>query len=390
MRLWLLFLLLSLAVLAEPIVFGDWRQARPGQVHHIKLSDLPAPDQAEGDADTGPSSPAPRKGAIPVAPAGYEVSLFASGLENPRALKRAPNGDIWVAESRAHRVSYFKGKEKKVFASDLGWVFGIAFAPGWVYVANDAAVFRIPEAGGKPVKLCDLPRGGKLRGGGHWTRDLCFSADGKRLFVAVGSFSNVSDNAGEKDRACILSCNPDGSDLKVYASGLRNPVGLTLHPTSGELWTTVNERDGLGDNLPPDYVTHVEPGGFYGWPWFYMGGIQDPRHKGAHPELQSKVITPDVLVQPHSACLGLDFWNGDLYVAQHGSWNRSKRTGYAVIRIPFRGKTRPAGEYEDFLTGFLHSNGDVWGRPVGVVAAADGSLLVSDDFSESIWRVVKK
>ena len=386
MRAWILLLVVIAAAWAEPIVFGDWKQARPGQVHHIRLSDLPAVDLS--DTDTGPSAPVPRNGAVPVAPPGYSVSLFASGLEGPRAMKRAPNGDIYVAESRGHRVSVFHGSTRRVFASDLGMVFGIAFAPGWVYVANDSAVFRIPAAGGAPVKVVDLPRGGKLRGGGHWTRDLCFSADGKKLFIAVGSYSNVSDNAAEKERANVLVW--DGSSLSVYASGLRNPVGLALHPTSGELWATVNERDGLGDNLPPDYVTHVEPGGFYGWPWFYMGGVQDPRHPGAHPELQAKVLTPNGLVQPHSACLGLDFWDGDLFVAQHGSWNRSKRTGYAVIRVPFHGKTRPSGEYEDFLTGFLHANGDVWGRPVGVVLASDGALLVSDDFSDTIWRVAKK
>ena len=182
----------------------------------------------------------------------------------------------------------------------------------------------------------------------------------------------------------------------MFASGIRNPVGIAVHPRSGELWTSVNERDGLGDNLVPDYITRVKDGGFYGWPWYYIGGNQDPRHQGKHPELKDKVIVPDVLLQPHNASLQLTFYEGqqfpaefrgDVFAAQHGSWNRAVRTGYNVIRVPLQGKDRPTGEYQDFLTGFVTADGQVWGRPVGVTTAADGSLLVTDDGSKSIWRV---
>jgi len=259
-----------------------------------------------------------------------------------------------------------------------------------VYIGNTDAVIRFPYRNGDLVArgtaqhLVDLPTGG-----GHWTRDIQFTADGKKMFVSVGSASNVDDTdttPAEKDRADILQFNPDGSEMRVYASGIRN----------GELWCSVNERDGLGDDLVPDYITHAEEGGFYGWPWWYIGGHQDPRHKGKHPELKVKVIVPDVLVQPHNASLEMTFYEGtqfpseflgDIFSSQHGSWNRSVRTGYEVIRVPMHQTTRATGEYEDFLTGFVVDNGHVWGRPVGVAVAQDGSLLVSDDGSNSIWRV---
>ena len=254
----------------------------------------------------------------------------------------------------------------------------------------------------------DLPGGGHLRGGGHWTRDIAFSRDGKTMFVSVGSRSNVDDtdgNAAEFHRADVLAFDlnlldgknlPDAKNLRVYASGIRNAVGIAVHPQSGELWASVNERDLLGDNLVPDYITHVEPGGFYGWPWYYIGGHQDPRHAGKHPELAAKVIVPDVLLQPHDASLEMTFYDGgqfpaeyrgDIFAAQHGSWNRKVRSGYEVVRVPMHGQTRATGEYEDFLTGFVSPQGDVWGRPVGVAVAKDGALMVTDDGSNSIWRV---
>jgi glucose/arabinose dehydrogenase len=209
--------------------------------------------------------------------------------------------------------------------------------------------------------------------------------------------TNVDEenNPVERDRAVILELNPDGTGRRVYASGIRNPVGLAIHPQSGQLWASVNERDGLGDNLVPDYVTRVEEGGFYGWPWFYMGGRQDPRHEGKHPELKANVKTPDVLVQPHSASLQMTFYGatqfppehrGSIFVAQHGSWNKSLRTGYKIIRIPLKDGA-PTGEYQDFLTGFVTGDGEVWGRPVGVAVASDGALFVSDDGLNAIWRV---
>jgi glucose/arabinose dehydrogenase len=297
-----------------------------------------------------------------------------------------------------------------VFAKGLDKPFGIAFYPPgpdprWLYVANTGSVVRFPykngdaEARGRAeTVVADLPGGGRLRGGGHWTRDIAFSQDGKRMFVSVGSHSNVDDpdtTPAEKERADVLEFAADGSGRRVFASGIRNAVGIAVHPRSGELWASVNERDELGDNLVPDYVTHVEEGGFYGWPWYYIGGNQDPRHKGKRPELKDKTIVPDVLLQPHSASMQMLFYDGkqfpaeyagDIFAAQRGSWNKAVRTGYSVVRLPMRG-TRAAGDYEIFLSGFVTAGGDVWGRPVGVAVAKDGALLVTDDGSNSIWRI---
>jgi glucose/arabinose dehydrogenase len=249
--------------------------------------------------------------------------------------------------------------------------------------------------------IADLPGGGRLRGGGHWTRDLVFTQDGTKLLASVGSHSNVDDadtHPEEFHRADVLEFTPEGKFLEVYASGLRNCVGEAINPTTGELWCSTNERDALGNNLVPDYITHVQEGGFYGWPWWYMGQHQDPRHEGKHPELKGKVITPDILVNPHFASLEMTFYEGsqfptqykgDGFAAEHGSWNRAQRTGYEVIRLPMR-NGHATGEYEDFLTGFTvgSGDGDVWGRPVGVAVAPDGSLFVSDDGSRSIWHVI--
>jgi glucose/arabinose dehydrogenase len=252
------------------------------------------------------------------------------------------------------------------------------------------------KASGAPEKIADLPHAR----GGHTTRDIQFSLDGKKMFVGVGSRSNIDDpddTPEEKNRADILVFNPDGSDMKVYAYGIRNAGGgLAVNPKTGELWCSVNERDALGDNLVPDYITHVQEGGFYGWPWWYIGGHQDPRHAGKHPELKSKAIVPDVLLQPHNASLEILFYDGkqfpaeyqgDIFAGAHGSWNKAARTGYEVIRVPLHGTGHATGEYQDFLSGFVLDNGDVWGRPVGVTLATDGSLLVSDDGTNSIWRV---
>jgi glucose/arabinose dehydrogenase len=298
----------------------------------------------------------------------------------------------------------------EVYAIGLTQPFGLAFYPigpnpAYLYVANTDSVVRFPyrngdmQASGKPeVVVAKIPGGGRLRGGGHWTRDLAFSNDGARLFISVGSHSNVDDtdnNPEEYRRADILVAKPDGSELEVFAWGIRNAVGIAVHPRTGELWASVNERDNLGDNLVPDYITHVEPGGFYGWPWFYMGGHWDPRHQGKHPELRSKVLTPDVLLQPHNASLEMTFYEGkqfpaeyrgDIFAAEHGSWNKAVRTGYEVIRVPLD-RGHATGEYEDFLTGFVTPSGDVWGRPVGVSVAKDGSLIVTDDGSDTVWRV---
>jgi glucose/arabinose dehydrogenase len=410
-------LVLVLLAADKPQPFSDYRTQRPGAVHHIRPSDLPPPGATES-ADAGPRLIERPQGAWPQAPKGFKVELYASGLDNPRLIRTAPNGDVFVAESKADLVRVFRGvgadgkaQQTAVFAKGMKRPFGIAFYPpgpdpAWLYVANTDSVVRFPykrgdlSASAAPQMIYDkVPGSGLLRGGGHWTRDVAFSQDGKRLFVSVGSKSNNDDtdnNLNEHHRAAILVMNPDGTGVKLFASGIRNPVGIAIHPRSGELWTSVNERDHLGDNLVPDYITRVKEGGFYGWPWYYIGGNQDPRHKGKHPELKDKVIVPDVLLQPHNASLQLMFYGGqqfpaeyrgDVFAAQHGSWNRAVRTGYNVIRVPLAGKDKPTGEYQDFLTGFVTADGQVWGRPVGVTTAADGSLLVTDDGSKSIWRV---
>jgi glucose/arabinose dehydrogenase len=334
-----------------------------------------------------------------------------------RLIRAAPNGDVFLAESQPGNIKVLRGIDAKggaqqveTFATGLDKPFGVAFyppgpEPQWIYVGNTGSVVRFPyrngdlKARGPAQKICDLPGGGLLRGGGHWTRDIAFSLDGKTMYVSVGSHSNDDDadtHPEEKDRADILQFNPDGSGQKIFAFGIRNAVGIAVHPSSGELWGSVNERDELGDNLVPDYITHFQPNGFYGWPWWYMGGVQDPRRKGKHPELKDKVITPDVLIQPHNASLEMVFYQGgqfpqeyrgDIFASEHGSWNRAVRTGYEVIRVPMHGGTRADGSYEDFLTGFVTPEGVVWGRPVGIAVAADGSLLVSDDGGEVIWRV---
>jgi len=393
--------------------FTDFRFEAPGNRRKITAESLPAP-YATDTSNNGPKLVARPENAWPQAPQGFQVQLFASGLDNPRLLRTAPNGDIFLAEGSAGKILIFRGiapdgkpRETSVFASGLNRPYGIAFYPPgdnpqWVYVGNTNSVVRFPyrngdlKASGSPEHLADLPVGG-----GHWTRDIQFTADGKKLFVAVGSASNVDDpdtSPAEKNRADILEFNPDGTGMRVYAYGIRNAGGgLAIHPTTHELWCSVNERDGLGDNLVPDYITHVQDGGFYGWPWWYIGAHQDPRHPGKHPELKDKVLVPDVLLQPHNASLQLTFYEGaqfpaaykgDIFASEHGSWNRSVRTGYEVIRVPMDKSGRATGEYEDFVTGFVVDNGHVWGRPVGVTVAPDGSLLVSDDGSNSIWRIV--
>jgi glucose/arabinose dehydrogenase len=397
--------------------FTDYRGEAPGNTHKITVADLPAPYASQA-AINFPSVVDQPKGAWPKVPAGFKVERFAEDLENPRLIRTAPNGDLFLAESAAGRVKVFRGisnngrpSKEETFASDLNKPFGIAFYPlgndpQWVYVANTDSVVRFAyhrgdmKARGPAEKVVpDLPGGGLLPGGGHWTRDIAFSPDGHKMFVSVGSHSNVDDADTHKEefhRADILEFNPDGSGLRVFAYGIRNPVGIAVNPQTGELWCSTNERDNLGDNLVPDYITHVQDGGFYGWPWWYMGPHQDPRHEGKHPELKDKVITPDVILQPHNASLEMTFYDGkrfpaeysgDIFAAEHGSWNKAVRTGYEVIRVPLHGQGHATGEYQDFLTGFVTSDGNVWGRPVGVAVASDGSLLVSDDGSNSIWRV---
>jgi glucose/arabinose dehydrogenase len=380
----------------------------------ITVDDLASPY----DTPSARNHPRPTRrpeGAWPKAPEGFQVTEYATGLRIPRVIVRAPNGDLFVSESGANRLRVFrdadgdgKPEASEIFATGLSRPFGIAFhppgpEPRYVYVGNTGSVVRfayqkgdLKARGPAEVVIKDIPSGNEdVGGGGHWTRDVEFTPDGKTLFVSVGSRSNVSDDAAERRRADILAFDPDGTNERVYAWGIRNPVGLAIHPGTGQLWTSVNERDALGDHLVPDYITHVQEGGFYGWPWYYLGPNQDPRHRGKHPELKDKVIVPDVLLQSHSASLDMTFYDGkqfpagyhlDGFAAEHGSWNRARRTGYKVIRIPIR-DGKATGEYEDFLVGFVTPDGDVWGRPVGVAVARDGALMVTDDGSGTVWRV---
>jgi len=391
--------------------FTDYRYEKPGVSRKISLADLPEPF-ATPSSGNGPRIASRPENAWPQVPPGFKVELYASGLNEPRLIRTAPNGDFFVAESRKGEILIFRGitadgkpQQTETFTNGLNRPFGINFYPPgpnpqWIYVGNTDSVVRFPykdgdlKATAPPEHIADLPGGG-----GHWTRDIQFSPDGKKMFVSVGSVSNVDDpdtTPAEKNRADVLEFNPDGSGMHIFAYGIRNCVGLAVQPKSGDLWCSVNERDALGDNLVPDYITHVQPGGFYGWPWWYMGGYQDPRHAGKHPELKSKVITPDVILNPHDASLEMTFYEGkqfpaeyqgDIFAAEHGSWNKSVRVGYELICVPLHQSGHAGGEYEDFMTGFVVDNGHVWGRPVGVTVASDGSLLVTDDASKSIWRI---
>ncbi len=392
--------------------FTDFRFEKPGTVRKITVKDLPAP-YATKSADNGPDI-VPRPANVwPKALPGFKVEQYATGFDEPRLLRTAPNGDIFLAETRAGRIRVFRGitsdgkpEQMQIFASGLKQLYGINFYPPgqnpeWVYASTPTEVVRFAyhsgdmKASGTPQHIADLPGPN-----GHSTRDIQFSPDGKTMFVAVGSESNVDDieqNPDEKNRADILAFNPDGSNMRIYASGIRNAGGgLAINPKTGELWCSVNERDALGDNLVPDYITHVQEGGFYGWPWWYLGPHQDPRHKDQHPELKDKAIIPDILLQAHNASLEMTFYegkqfpaeySGDIFASEHGSWNKKIRAGYEVIRVPLHQTGHASGEYEDFVTGFVLPDGSAWGRPVGITVAPDGSLLVSDDGSNTIWRI---
>ncbi len=406
--------------------FGDWRSDAPGVRRKITVADLPPPFATESAGNDAQIVARPSGAELKV-PAGFVIDEFASGLDAPREIRTAPNGDLFISESSSGRIHVLrapdgaaKAQREEIFASGLTMPFGIAFwppgpNPQFVYVGNTDSVVRFPYRNGDltargPAEtiVASIPGGGRLRGGGHWTRDIVFSKDGAHMFVSVGSHTNDAENAGteatdslppqlpsERDRADVLEFKPDGTRVRIFASGLRNCVGMAVNPITAALWCSTNERDGLGDNLPPDYITSVEPGGFYGWPWFYIGGHEDPHHRGEHPELKNKVIVPDVLLQAHSASLGMTFYDaaqfppaykGDAFAAEHGSWNRSRRTGYKVIRVIMK-DGKATGEYDDFMTGFVTNSGDVWGRPVGVTVGHDGSLFVTEDAHGTVWRI---
>jgi glucose/arabinose dehydrogenase len=416
--------------------FADWNQQQPGVRRKITLADLPEPKPDEAVNNTAHVIKRPDN-AWPIAPAGFKVTLYAGGdnapmqradntqnmapvagtFRMPRLMRTAPNGDIFLADSGAGTIFVMRGvgpdgkaATMEKFATGLDHPFGISFFPAenpkYVYVGNATTIQRFPyhtgdlKATGPAVTIVpDIPGYAQLTGGGHWTRDVVFSKDGTKMLVSVGSGSNVDDSdthPGEFHRADVLEYTPEGKFIKVYASGIRNCVGEAINPVTGMLWCSVNERDNLGNHLVPDYVTSVPEDGFFGWPWFYMGGHWDPRLEGKHPELKSKVLTPDVLVQPHMASLEMTFYpasgefpkqyDGDAFVAEHGSWNRQNRAGYEVIHIPLH-NGKADGSYEDFLTGFVTPDGQVWGRPVGVTVGKDGSLFVTDDGSRSVWHV---
>ena len=446
-------------VVTGQAAFADWNQQQPGIRRKITLADLPAPKPEESVNNTAHVIPKPAD-AWPIAPKGFKVTLYAGGdaapmqradnkevmelsggtFTMPRLIRTAPNGDIFLSDPGAGTIFILRGvgpdgkaAHIEKFATGLDHPFGIAFYPAenprYVYVGNATTIQRIPyrvgdlHASAAPeIVVPDIPGYAQLTGGGHWTRDVVFTKDGRHMLVSVGSGSNVDDadtHPKEFHRADVLEYAPDGKFIEVYASGIRNCVGEAINPTTGQLWCSTNERDNLGNHLVPDYVTSVKEGGFYGWPWYYMGSHQDPRlpepcanGTGPNPQapaltsdqakdckradIASKVITPDVLVQPHMASLEMTFYtasagfptdySGDAFAAEHGSWNRANRAGYEVIRIPMH-HGHADGSYEDFLTGFVTKDGQVWGRPVGVAVGADGSLYVTDDGSRSVWRV---
>lgn len=401
----LLLVAASDAVRSGDAAYGDWHDDAPGVVRHVTPDAMPQP-YLTPSAHHGPSVVSRPAGATLHVPPGFVVEPFAAGLGRPRTLRVAPNGDVFVAESDAGRVRILRSTasaatpQSSVFADDLTYPFGIAFwppgpEPRFVYVAEMNRVVRFPYQSGElrsrgapQIIVPHLPTGG------HATRDLVFSRDGQRMFVSVGSASNVG-TYGEEERADVLAFDADGSNRHIFASGLRNCTAEAIAPATGALWCVVNERDGLGDDLPPDFATSVREGGFYGWPWYYIGDHEDPRLKGQRRDLAGHVMVPDVLIQPHSAPLGITFYDGaqfppeyrgDAFVTLRGSWNRARRTGYKVIRLRFA-NGRPTGEYEDFLTGFVASDQAVWGRPVGIAVARDGALLVSEDGNGAIWRI---
>jgi glucose/arabinose dehydrogenase len=374
---------------------------------------LPLPYATRAVANPSTIVPWP-KGKAPIAPAGFEVSLFADELDNPRTICVLPNGDVLVMESvrrqAPSRIILLRAREKigkpalkSIFVRRLNMGFGMALVGNRFYVGNTDSVVVFPYGAGdsevkrQPEKIVDLP------GGGHYTRNVIADPSGKKIYVSVGSATNVDEQrVDEKDsrRAAILQLNPDGSGMRVFANGMRNPVGMDWEPKTKALWTVVNERDMLGDELVPDYLTSVREGAFYGWPYSYFGQNEDPRKKGQRPDLVAKAIKPDFALGSHVAPLGLAFYqgksfparyHGGAFIGMHGSWNRSNLVGYKVAFVPFQ-DGMPRGQIEDFLTGFTvgPKSSQVYGRPVGVAVWTDGSLLVSDDGAGKVWRVSAK
>jgi glucose/arabinose dehydrogenase len=382
---------------------GTAEDAKLLQHYEIKASELPRPG-ATSSANNDRRVVAHPAGARLHLPVGFRISVFAEGgFEGARWLALAPNGDVFVSDASAGEVGILRGvgpdgkvQQRFTFATGLQQPFGMAFWKDYLYVAQTGEVVRYKytsgqtKAEGKPEHIADLTPFGYNQ---HWTRDITFNPAGTKMYVTVGSSNNDSPESDPR-RAAISEYKPDGSGQRIFASGLRNAVGIAFEPKTGKLWATVNERDELGDDLPPDYVTSVQDGGFYGWPYAYIGPHPDPRNGSKRPDLVQKTITPDVLIQSHSAALGLAFYTGkmfpaeyqgDAFVALHGSWNRAQPTGFKIVRVRMK-DGKPVGGYDDFITGWF-ADGKVWGRPVGLLVMQDGSLLIVDDGGRRIWRV---
>jgi len=415
---------------------ADWKKDVPGRVHRINVATLPPPFDSPSATNFPKVVERPANAQLQ-APAGFKVNVFASNLDGARAMRLAPNGDIFLTETRGGFVKVLRpsadgstATSVETFAQGLNLPFGIAFypakAPKWLYVAETNRVVRYPYAVGdqkaRGLPEIVVPELSPVGTGGHSTRDIAFSPDGKRMFVSVGSESNVAESmpkktpeaieaweaknglgatwGPEEKRANVLVFEVGSNEPgKIFATGIRNCVGLTVQPATGALWCTTNERDGLGDDLVPDYTTRVQEGHYYGWPWYYMGNHEDPRLKGDRPDLAGKATVPDVPFQAHSAALNLVFYTatsgssafpkeyvGDGFAMLHGSWNRAFRTGHKIVRVRMK-NGKPTGEYDDFLVGFIADDGNAWGRPVGAVVASDGSLLMSDDGNNMIYRI---
>lgn len=372
------------------------------QLTHGKKPILPSPYATKSSANS-PSKVSPPQGFLPTVPAGFKINVFATGFKRPRWLIVAPNKDIFLADMGAGEIVILRDSQgsggaqaRENFATGLTRPFGIAFHQDYVYVGTMKQLVRFKYDPKTSKRLGEAEPLLALPGGGHDTRSVVFSKDGKHIFVGVGSGSNVSPGE-EPIRAAVTICDPDGKNARQYATGLRNPVGLALEPVTGELWTSVNERDELGDDLPPDYMTSLKDRGFYGWPYSYIGDNVDDRVKPQRPDLVAKAIIPDVLLGSHVAPLQFAFYTGTqfpesyrggAFVAEHGSWNRSKRSGYQVAFVAFK-DGQPSADPVPFMTGLVPDpgSGTVYGRPVGVAVAPDGSLLVSDDGAAVIYRI---
>jgi glucose/arabinose dehydrogenase len=395
------------AVLAVGVAHAEIPEQRVGE--HFAISPAALPTPAEDTAVGNESETAPRpEGALPRVPPGFAVSVFADGLTHARYLAVMPNGDVLVAELKAGKITVLRDEghtghatKRFVFADRLARPHGIEFHDGFVYVADTKAVWRYrwnPQDGtAGPIEQVTSDDALGRYTGGHVTRNLAFAPDGRHFYVSIGSESNIEEDP--QPFATIKEFDAAGGPGRIFATGLRNPVGIRFYPGTDRLFAVVNERDGLGDGLVPDYLTSVADGGFYGWPYSYIGQHKQPGPLGnKHAELVAKAIVPDLLFQSHSAPLGLEFYEGaqfpadyrgDAFVSLHGSWNSSVPTGYKVVRVHFK-DGKPAGGYENFLTGFWIDGTNpakVWGRPVGLATARDGSLLIADDVGQRVWRV---